>query len=170
MFSPYSCMIKNLTVSMFVYLWKCYFPKCAFPIFFSPDLFVVHTITNLISSFIFLKPKVCFFPSWGKFGTRLTWKFIYFSKRETFKLVGWCWSSQESEAIDFVGIYCLLFFLKVKFSCCIPDRGQSGRGERPCDTAQACQVIFSRLLIFWSSACIPQIGQLNRQRLNVSMH
>lgn len=92
-----------------------------------------------------------------------------FFKRETFKLVGWCWSSQESEAIDFVGIYCL-FFLKVKFSCCIPDRGQSGRGERPCDTAQDCQVIFSRLLIFWSSACIPQIGQLNRQRLNVSMH
>lgn len=112
---------------------------------------------------------MCFFPSWGKFGTRLTWKFIYF-KRETFKLVGWCWSSQESEAIDFVGIYCLLFFLKVKFSCCIPDRGQSGRVERPCDTAQDCQVIFSRLLIFWSSACIPQIGQLNRQRLNVSMH
>lgn len=78
--------------------------------------------------------------------------------------------SQKAEDIDFVGIYCLLFFLKVKFSSCIPNRGQSSRGERPCDAAQDCRVIFSRLLIFWSSACIPQIGQLNRQRLNVSMH
>lgn len=98
------------------------------------------------------------------------WNFLDIKKKKN-KLVGWCWSPQESEAIDFVGIYCLLFFfLKVEFSCCIPDRGQMSRGERPCDTARDCQVIFSRLLIFWSSACIPQIGQLNRQRLNVSMH
>lgn len=69
-----------------------------------------------------------------------------------------CLSSLKSECIDFVGIRCLLHFLKVTFWICVTDRGQQ-RPERPCDHAQDHQVIFSRLLWFQSSASIPQICQ-----------
>lgn len=31
-------------------------------------------------------------------------------KKKSFKLVGWCWSPQESEDIDFVGIFFFFFF------------------------------------------------------------
>lgn len=102
------------------------------------------------------------------------WKFLYIKKKS---LLNWLVGVDLLKKVRLlilwastVSLFLFIFLLKVKFSCCIPDRGQMSRGERPCDTARDCQVIFSRLLIFWSSACIPQIGQLNRQRLNMSTH
>lgn len=61
-----------------------------------------------------------------------------------------------------MGIRFLLFFLKVKFSSCVTNRGQGARGERPCDSAPDCQVIFSRLFWSWNSAWIPQISQKSK--------
>lgn len=71
---------------------------------------------------------------------------------------------RKSKGIDFVGIRCLLslalslsFFIPRGeiFWSCLPDRGQRRRGERPCDSARDCQVIFFKAPLIWKSCAQP---------------